>query len=99
MLGPDDSRWKMSAPDKPTPDTRTCSNCRYLTFTPGDFLGCADTASHDVDPAVQPTACCGRFQISFEAAKLLAVRNSTPGFEPWELAMHGHLAPRKAIPN
>jgi len=89
----------MSTQDRPSPDARTCSNCRYLSFTQGELLRCVDPASHDFDHAVQPDATCGRFQISFAAAKLLAVRNGASMFEPWELAMHHHLAPRSGAPS
>jgi hypothetical protein len=89
----------MSTQDRPSPDARACSNCRYLSFTPGALLRCADPASHDFDHAVQPTSFCGRFQISFAAAKLLAFRNSASGLEPWEVAMHGHLATRSGAPS
>ena len=81
----------MSAQDRPSPDARICSNCRFLSFTPGVDLRCADPASHDFDRTVQPTTSCGRFQISFAAAKLLAFRDGARMFEPWEVAMHKHL--------
>ena len=89
----------MSAQDRPSPDARICSNCRYLSFTPGADLRCADPASVDFDRKVQPAATCGRFQISFAAAKLVAFRaGSAAGPEPWEIAMHRHLR-REAFPS
>ena len=89
----------MSAQDRSSPDARNCSNCRFLSFTQGAQLRCADPASHDFDHAVQASGSCGRFQISFAAAKLLAFRNGASGFEPWEVAMHTHLAPRSGAPS
>ena len=89
----------MSAQDTPSPDARICGNCRYLSFTPGADLRCADPASSDFDRKVQPRSSCGRFQISFAAAKLLAFRNSDMTRpEAWEIAMHRHLA-RAAAPS
>ena len=90
----------MSAQDRPSPDARICSNCRYVSFTPGADLRCADPASNDFDRTVQPMASCGNFQISFAAAKLLAFRDGGADCpEPWELAMHRHLTPRSGAPS
>jgi hypothetical protein len=70
----------MSAQDRHSPDARICRNCRYVWLRPG-----ADA---------KLTQVCDKFQISFAAAKLLAFRDSASMTrpEPWELAMHGHLA-------
>jgi hypothetical protein len=83
----------MSAQDRPSPDARICSNCRFISFTPGAKLRCADAGASD--RTILPTGSCDRFQISFAAAKLLAFRDSASMTrpEPWELAMHRHLAP------
>lgn len=90
----------MSAQDRPSPEARICSNCRFISFTPGALLRCADPASTDFDHAIQPTGSCGRFQISFAAAKLVAFRDGgTNRPEPWELAMHRHLTPRSRTPS
>jgi hypothetical protein len=94
------NRWIMSAQDRPSPGERICSNCHFLSFTPGADLRCADPAGNDFDRPVQPTTSCGRFQISFAAAKLLAFRDGGSNRpEAWELAMHCHLTPRSGAPS
>jgi len=90
----------MSAQDRSSPDARICSNCRFLSFTPGADLRCADPAARIFDRKVQPSGHCGRFQISFAAAKLLAFRNGVSTRpEPWEAAMHRHLSIRAGVPS
>ncbi len=86
----------MNAHHKPAPDARVCSNCRYLSFTPGADLRCADPAASEFDRPVAAQGTCGRFQIGFAAAKLLAFRTSADHgakmMQAWEMAMHNHLS-------
>lgn len=84
----------MSAKHDLAPDAKVCINCRYLSFTPGADLRCADPASLDFDRAVHARATCARFQMSFAAVKLVAFRNGGAFKEPWQAAMHHHLAAR-----
>jgi hypothetical protein len=80
----------MSAQDRPSPDARICSNCRFYTFMPGANARCADARDRTINPA----GSCEKFQISFASAKLLAFRDgASTRPEAWELAMHRHLAP------
>jgi hypothetical protein len=74
-------------------DTKTCANCIYLSFSGTQGLRCADPAAGTPDRPVTAQDSCGRFRLSFSAAKELAFRTAhQTRSEGWEIAMHRHLS-------
>jgi len=74
-------------------DTKTCANCIYLSFSGTQGLRCADPAAGTPDRPVTAQDSCGRFRLSFSAAKELAFRTAhQTRSEGWEITMHRHLS-------
>lgn len=86
----------MAAHELPGPDLPICANCRSFLPDRSRENGCA---GRDGTAPVGAGGSCPAFQISFAAAKQLAVRNRsvmevTQPDEPWAENMRRHLSAR-----
>ncbi len=89
----------MNQSEKIAAHERVCRNCRYLSCASSDRLRCADPATHDFNREVAPSGTCGRFQISFKAARQLALdTDTTQRTDVWDMTMARHSSAQRISP-